>query len=360
MIQSLTVKNFRAFDRIHLTGFGQVNLIGGLNNAGKTALLEALLLAAYPGYTAVDYLRRLRGENDEHLKHLNGHVWDHFFHNHQTQSPITLTSVRDGGQPVDLVLTVLPDFAAVQNTIGMMPVQNSEVTTNLLQYLSSSAVLHLQRDTDHTLIAVDRQSARLVPIGLDSVCPGGMPMLPSMTRFSDSLLADLYTSARPKRALLNEMLASFDSRIEGSELEAPGGIPQLNVILKGGFSLPLTMFGDAVRKMTELWLTLLTTQSPILLIDEIENGLHFSKHRDVWRRLFTMATEQKVQIFATSHSAEMIRAFNEVALSQSNAEPQAAYIEMSRSGAEGSIVGSCMDMRTLADGMAMQAAYRGE
>ena len=44
-LTGIDIKNFRGFNSIKVDGFGQLNLIVGRNNAGKTALLEALTLA---------------------------------------------------------------------------------------------------------------------------------------------------------------------------------------------------------------------------------------------------------------------------------------------------------------------------
>lgn len=46
----------------------------------------------------------------------------------------------------------------------------------------------------------------------------------------------------------------------------------------------------------------------IVLIDEIENGLHHTIYGDIWRKLYGLCLEYDVQIIATTHSLEMIRA----------------------------------------------------
>ena len=46
----------------------------------------------------------------------------------------------------------------------------------------------------------------------------------------------------------------------------------------------------------------------ILLIDEIENGLHHSALKEVFSSLYVLALQFDVQIIATTHSAECIRA----------------------------------------------------
>ena len=47
MLKEIEIQNFRCFEHIKISGFERVNLIGGKNNAGKTALLEALLRRIY-------------------------------------------------------------------------------------------------------------------------------------------------------------------------------------------------------------------------------------------------------------------------------------------------------------------------
>jgi AAA15 family ATPase/GTPase len=51
----------------------------------------------------------------------------------------------------------------------------------------------------------------------------------------------------------------------------------------------------------------------ILLIDEIENGLHHSVLSTIWQGLFHAAEEMDVQIFATTHSWECVLAADEAA-----------------------------------------------
>lgn len=51
----------------------------------------------------------------------------------------------------------------------------------------------------------------------------------------------------------------------------------------------------------------------MLLIDEIENGLHHSVLPIIWKGLFLAAKEFDVQIFATTHSWECIVAADQAA-----------------------------------------------
>ena len=46
-IKKVSFKNFKCFDDFKAKGFGRVNLIGGKNNVGKTAFMEACYMSTY-------------------------------------------------------------------------------------------------------------------------------------------------------------------------------------------------------------------------------------------------------------------------------------------------------------------------
>src|ERR1700733_8949389 len=62
MVDSFTIKNFRSFDDISVKGCGNINLIVGENGSGKTALLEALFLAAGISPDIIFRTRSWRGQ----------------------------------------------------------------------------------------------------------------------------------------------------------------------------------------------------------------------------------------------------------------------------------------------------------
>ena len=66
--------------------------------------------------------------------------------------------------------------------------------------------------------------------------------------------------------------------------------------------------GEGFNRLANLTLSIANSENGVVLIDEIENGLHYSVHVDVWKAIANAAREFKVQVFATTHSLEMIRA----------------------------------------------------
>ena len=85
---------------------------------------------------------------------------------------------------------------------------------------------------------------------------------------------------------------------------------------KSGRRVPLGSFGDGMRRLLALSLSLVRTSDGFLLLDEIDTGLHFSAMEEMWRLVVNIARESNVQVFATTHSYDCIQGL--AALVESN------------------------------------------
>lgn len=75
--------------------------------------------------------------------------------------------------------------------------------------------------------------------------------------------------------------------------------------------IPLKNMGDGLTRLFQMILALVNVKDGFLLIDEFENGLHWSIHSKVWRTIFEVAEKLNVQVFATTHSQDCVRGFYE-------------------------------------------------
>jgi len=91
--------------------------------------------------------------------------------------------------------------------------------------------------------------------------------------------------------------------------------------------LPLYSLGDGMLRALGISLALVNAKDGILLIDEFENGLYYSVQPDLWRLIFQVARRLNVQVFATTHSWDCIKAFQQAA--QENAQEEGIVIRLS-------------------------------
>ena len=60
-------------------------------------------------------------------------------------------------------------------------------------------------------------------------------------------------------------------------------------------------------------LALANSREGFLLIDEVENGLHYSVQSDFWKMVLQAARDNDVQVLATTHSWDVVEGFTKAA-----------------------------------------------
>jgi AAA15 family ATPase/GTPase len=76
-------------------------------------------------------------------------------------------------------------------------------------------------------------------------------------------------------------------------------------------SLLSSELGEGTNRFIEILTTLLKAPNGVVLIDEIENGIHYSKLKDIWKAIIEIVQKEKIQLFVTTHDKESIEALIE-------------------------------------------------
>ena len=67
--------------------------------------------------------------------------------------------------------------------------------------------------------------------------------------------------------------------------------------------------GDGINRILTIILSMLNCRDGILLVDEFENGLHYSVQTVLWELVCRLAQQLNIQVFATTHSNDCIKSF---------------------------------------------------
>jgi AAA15 family ATPase/GTPase len=120
-------------------------------------------------------------------------------------------------------------------------------------------------------------------------------------------LAELFK--RNRKDTILSMLKLFDARINSIEILTDDiyigyeGMSQM---------LSVSMMGDGLRRYLNIVASAANPLIDILLIDEIDNGLHYSVYKKLWQALFALAEASNKQIFVTTHSKETLGHLNKM------------------------------------------------
>ncbi len=101
-----------------------------------------------------------------------------------------------------------------------------------------------------------------------------------------------------------ERIASVGTRARRSRRDARGGL----AMMVAGQRIPIGSMGDGIWRLLGIALALVRTRGGVLLVDEIDTGLHYSVLVDMWRLVLETARNLDIQVFATTHSRDCYEA----------------------------------------------------
>lgn len=113
-----------------------------------------------------------------------------------------------------------------------------------------------------------------------------------------------------KRRLL-ELLRMFDERIVGIETGVQYGYPVTLIEMEDCGLVPISIFGDGLKKVLTLASAVVKMRGGIVLIDEFETGIHKRALVQVAKWLAAVTKRYDVQVFLTTHSSDAIDALVE-------------------------------------------------
>jgi AAA15 family ATPase/GTPase len=87
------------------------------------------------------------------------------------------------------------------------------------------------------------------------------------------------------------------------------GEPKLFLLNRDEGWIPLSEFGEGIRRFITIICAIWASQEGACFIDEIEDGIHYLHYKKLWEMVFNTAKEANCQIFASTHSKEMIESY---------------------------------------------------
>ncbi|MGH9450925.1 MAG: AAA family ATPase, partial [Terriglobia bacterium] len=119
----------------------------------------------------------------------------------------------------------------------------------------------------------------------------------------------------PDEELVLGALKSLDQNIE--RIAAQTSQPQYyyGAMARGGFiakikdlehPIPIGSMGDGMWRMLAMAVAITQCKGGILLVDEIDAGLHYTVMADMWKLIYNAAKAFGVQVFATTHSYDCV------------------------------------------------------
>jgi hypothetical protein len=321
LFDSLEIRQFRAFDFLKIEQLGHVNLILGKNNVGKSTLLEALYLFSHMG--SPRSMRSILDSRDEPLIQLYAvdaepAIW-RLFHAYPPLEKIKIS--------IQIGRIGAPNSALLLSVVWFYRPESEGIATNYYRLVddiddfnmnNTLPALEIKYGTFRRLLRLDQpynelcrrwdlqnSSDNALATPCVFVVPGG---------FDDATIRFLWENialTEAKDTVLEALRIIAPETEDFALLTQKDRLPSFRLRLRGRAEvIPVKAMGDGMNRLVGLSMALAHAKDGILLVDEIENGVHWSVLPYVWKFIVKVAKRLNVQVFATTHSHDCLRAFH--------------------------------------------------
>jgi predicted ATPase len=323
MFSRIKIEKYRGFQSCQLDGMTGVNLLVGKNNSGKTALLEGIHFLASGGDPMVLIsAARQRGEvvigGRDESSFLDV---SHFFHGHDVEQGSFFSVSAENGTPPVTAKIILAEEVEQQESrfddsrdgppafalnIEGGPAEQKRPRPLFLS--EEGGLLDLRRISIRQRSSDERGNGPpIVFITPESVEPGPLGAM------WNNVLRD------KREGEVRQAMQILEPRIEdivfqtGESMPRPSarhfaGRSRVLVSLAGDRRrVPMGSMGDGMRRLLALSISLIHARGGFLIVDEIDTGFHYSIMAKMWELVVRIAKESKIQVFATTHSADCVR-----------------------------------------------------
>ena len=315
-ITNLTIRNFRGFEDLQLSDLQSVNLIVGANNSGKTSFLEAIGAVLQPEkFNNIPAMFRAH-EN---------HAGERFYR----------WTIRDAPEAVDGSINATgPEL---DNQIVFF--RNHTNDRRELKHIHNSNELH----------------------GYASKTSKGVPFcsIPVHQIGPDSLVKSFGDAVRPSSGeeIMHDVLRSVDPRVRRIRVDPTPNGNIIAVDLGLSESIPLSQAGQGMLRLVTILSYLLGAKPKVCIIDEIENGIHYTALPRMWRGLAKISELLGIQIFATTHSKECLASAHHVFFDEDpEGKRELAVIQLMR--VNGNVIARVLDEERVNDALEIETELR--
>lgn len=313
MIQSFEIQNFKCLKHLALDDLARVTILGGQNNSGKSSVLEAMFMFLDRGNPNM-LLRQYAGRGIPNLPLTPEAVLQPIYTDYDHDAVITFTAgIGHTKQTMSIRYNANYQAPSVPaHTVALSSDKPSVVRTD--EEASPRAALDITYaeegkadETGHLYIQRD-----LMGYFVDYMESGPQPaaILGARLRAEPNTLASRFGGLDliGKQDEVIRFLQIIEPRLKSLSTISIGSVPIIHGDIGLRQKIPIAYAGDGMSRLLELVLFIATNQGGVLLVDEIENGIHYSVMPKVWRAIGEAARRFDCQIVATTHSYECLQA----------------------------------------------------
>lgn len=285
MLKNIDIQNYRAIKQISLNNFANINIFTGAANTGKSSILEAVYFLCNINIDTLNNILKIRNFTDEK------DMFSALFYDYNTKNNIKINGIIDDDKTCIISSGNNIVYDSLDNWLNLININYDDDLLGVSYSAFLDNNLKLQMKLDDNFFPSDYSAEYLASFS-------------NYDTLKNNLAKILVNNSNKK--LLNKYLQDFDSNIE--DIMFIG-----NIISVSYKYLSNAVNIKSMGKGFYTYLTILSavlSGSKIIIIDEIENGIHFSLMKKLIDNIINISKENDIQFFISTHSKEFLEIFN--------------------------------------------------
>lgn len=307
------IHNYKGIKDYSFEGFKRFNLLVGMNNTGKSSFLEALFLFG-TGFSpaAVASVLRSRGYLDsirpygditEDVLEAFSSLYSERSVENFYRSPIV---IRCDGNEISCKMVNRVESIKEEGVFDMQEFDESNSVIEIGDIPSLMIRLNGEKSMNYALSRLTSyrnrsefgQRCQLVRTSVNNLSS-------NVSLFDRITMTPYEKHLVPALQIIHPKITAINFLKTGSSVER---VPYVAVDGNNN-RCRLSSMGDGMNRLLTIILALLNCVGGVLLLDEFENGLHYSVQEKLWQIIMKLSDDLNIQVFATTHSNDCLKSF---------------------------------------------------
>lgn len=318
MLNTFGIENFKCFKELSCKELKQVNLFVGKNSVGKSTLLEAMYIFSHE--FAIEQLFEILFGRSEDISSFDRN--DKITIKDEVNAFLPLVYNRDLSvfSEKGIALGEIAESSWLKLKRVSFEEGKKKIKVTYLPYTDDSVIGGKQ----YAALTVYDKNHKVLNIAV-SLDGGGLSRVPDFATSrkknivflhsnNDNNEKDYLTTAwadvsmTPLEDYVIAALRIIEPRITKFNIIGKDLVPFVYI---EGMEKPmrLSSMGDGLNRVLRIILTMIKCKDGLFLVDEIENGLHYTSMYKVWEVIVDIANKLNIQVIATTHSNDCVMSF---------------------------------------------------
>ena len=292
MLESLEIENFRGIKKLKIDNFKNINFFIGKANTSKTSLLESILISLSQSPYSITLLLFFRSfiKDDD--------IFDSLFYDYNTTKEIYFNFFQNSKE-----FYINLKLAYENNEVVISFNDNNKIMNNKLLFIKDKNY----NDPPYLIFDNENGIVRIYNSINHNIYHEFITNENTSLHMALTFNLKIILSDKNKSNIFKNMYKQFDNKIKDIKFIEKSIVIEFENL---NHTINIKSMGKGFQTYISIIASMVAGKKYII-IDEIENGMHFESVKILLENILSLSKEYGLQFFITTHNKELLEILND-------------------------------------------------